>query len=152
MRWLVLALSLVGAGGCLQIDSPDGSLICSTVPGRACPEGFYCGGDNRCYRGHSPMSCSAVLQCELICLPNGCNDNCLAAATDQATRLWNEAFQCALGYCLAPGNGIPPQCTGPNDPSSACRFCFKSVFDATLGPYGSAHACATQAEACRNDL
>lgn len=56
MRLLVVALTLVGFAGCLQIDSPDGTLICSAVPKRPCPEGFYCfAGDNTCWRfGHYP--------------------------------------------------------------------------------------------------
>ncbi len=56
MRWFALAVALFGFAGCLQIDSPDGSLACSDVPGRACPEGFYClATDNRCWRdGHFP--------------------------------------------------------------------------------------------------
>ena len=56
MRLLVLVVALVGFAGCLEVDSPDGTLVCSTVPKRACPEGFYClAGDNTCWRlGHFP--------------------------------------------------------------------------------------------------
>ena len=56
MRWFVLAVVLVGFSGCLEVDSPDGALFCSTVARRACPEGFYClAGDNTCWRiGHYP--------------------------------------------------------------------------------------------------
>ncbi|MGZ3426350.1 MAG: hypothetical protein ACXVCV_06855 [Polyangia bacterium] len=51
MRLLVLAVALVGFAGCLEVDSPDGTLQCSTVPKRACPEGFYClAADNTCWR------------------------------------------------------------------------------------------------------
>ena len=57
MRLLVLAVAifvsglLFGVGGCLAIDTPDGALKCSTVPQRACPEGFYCLADsNTCWR------------------------------------------------------------------------------------------------------
>jgi hypothetical protein len=56
MRFVALVVALVGFGGCLELDSPDGALKCSTVPQRACPEGFYClAGDNTCWRyGHFP--------------------------------------------------------------------------------------------------
>lgn len=55
MRLFVLAVVL-GFAGCLEVDSPDGTLFCSSVPHRACPEGFYClAGDNTCWRdGHFP--------------------------------------------------------------------------------------------------
>lgn len=149
----MLAAALFGGTACLSVDVPDGVLGCADpdmYPGRACPEGFYCGGDNKCYRGQQPTSCSAVMQCEFICLPNGCNDNCLAAATDQARTLWNAAFQCALGYCVSASNGVPQQCAGPNDTSSACRFCFKSVLQTSLGA-GGHYYCASQAGACQDD-
>jgi hypothetical protein len=56
MRLLVVLVALVGVGGCLEVDSPDGTLQCSLVPERACPEGFYClASDNSCWRvGHFP--------------------------------------------------------------------------------------------------
>ncbi len=57
MRSLVaLALFALAAAGCLGVDSPDGSLKCSDVAMRSCPEGFYCFvGDDTCWRyGHFP--------------------------------------------------------------------------------------------------
>jgi hypothetical protein len=47
---------LYGFAGCLKLDTPDGALKCSTVKGRACPEGWYClQPDNTCWRnGHYP--------------------------------------------------------------------------------------------------
>jgi hypothetical protein len=56
MRLLVLVVALFGSAGCLAVDSPDGTLVCSPVPKRACPEGFYClAADNTCWRyGHFP--------------------------------------------------------------------------------------------------
>jgi hypothetical protein len=59
MRWFALLVTLVALGstsGCLQIDTPDGALKCSSVPKRACPEGWYClAGANTCWRdGHFP--------------------------------------------------------------------------------------------------
>ena len=61
MRLLVLVVALVGFAGCLQVDSPDGTLQCSNVPHRACPEGFYClAADNSCWRiGHFPTDMAA---------------------------------------------------------------------------------------------
>ena len=51
MRWFALGVVLFGVAGCLAVDSPNGSLFCSDVPGRACPEGFYClSPDNKCWR------------------------------------------------------------------------------------------------------
>lgn len=50
MRALALAALVFIAGGCLDIDSEDGTLVCSTVPGRACPQGWYCAWNDRCYR------------------------------------------------------------------------------------------------------
>ncbi|HWE27593.1 MAG TPA: hypothetical protein VHB97_06290 [Polyangia bacterium] len=56
MRYLAVALFVVGLGGCLAVDSPDGALTCSMVPQRACPQGFYClASTNTCWRdGHFP--------------------------------------------------------------------------------------------------
>lgn len=56
MRFVVVALFVSLSGGCLEVDSPDGALACSTVPRRACPEGFYCLAPSmRCWRdGHFP--------------------------------------------------------------------------------------------------
>jgi hypothetical protein len=55
MRWLALLVA-ISFGGCLEIDTPDGALKCSTVPQRTCPEGFYClASTNTCWRyGHFP--------------------------------------------------------------------------------------------------
>jgi len=56
MRLLVTLVALVGFAGCLDVDSPDGTLFCSNGVGRACPQGFYClAADNTCWRdGHFP--------------------------------------------------------------------------------------------------
>ncbi len=54
---LAVALLAVGtAGGCIGVDSPDGVLVCSTVPGRQCPHGFYCAPDNTCWRDGDPFT------------------------------------------------------------------------------------------------
>lgn len=52
----VLAFLVFAFAGCLGVDSPDGSLRCSDVAQRPCPEGFYClASDNTCWRfGHFP--------------------------------------------------------------------------------------------------
>lgn len=57
MRWFALVVALFGFAGCLEIDTPDGALKCSTVPSRACPDGWYClAADNTCWRdGHFPV-------------------------------------------------------------------------------------------------
>jgi hypothetical protein len=39
---LAVALVVAAQGGCLQNEAHDGVLTCSTVPGRACPMGYYC--------------------------------------------------------------------------------------------------------------
>jgi hypothetical protein len=52
MRAVALSLSifaLLSLGGCLEANVDDGTLVCSTVPGRACPRGFYCASNNYCY-------------------------------------------------------------------------------------------------------
>jgi hypothetical protein len=41
--------------GCLDAQVDDGVLLCSDVPGRACPRNYYCANNNYCYRdGHGP--------------------------------------------------------------------------------------------------
>ncbi|MDB4967724.1 MAG: hypothetical protein JWN44_3413 [Myxococcales bacterium] len=58
---LVLSLASFGVAGCLEIDAVDGTLICSNVPNRACPEGFYCAPNNTCWRdGHPFLDMSNV--------------------------------------------------------------------------------------------
>ncbi len=57
--WLIaaaMAAAVAAGGGCLEVDAPDGLLQCSPVPGRACPEGYYCEqGSMTCWRlGESP--------------------------------------------------------------------------------------------------
>jgi hypothetical protein len=56
MRWFVALIAFASFGGCLRLDSPDGSLLCSTNAKRLCPEGYYClAGGNTCWRdGHFP--------------------------------------------------------------------------------------------------
>jgi hypothetical protein len=53
MRLLALVAFSFIVGGCLDVDAIDGSLVCSTVPDRKCPMGFYCAPNNTCWRnGH----------------------------------------------------------------------------------------------------
>ena len=61
MRWLALAALVVAAGsiaaagvsGCLAAEAPDGLLTCSDVPGRLCPQDYYCAPDKTCWHnGH----------------------------------------------------------------------------------------------------
>ena len=59
MRWFAVLVALVAlssTSGCLDIETNDGALSCSSVPKRACPEGWYClAPDNKCWRdGHFP--------------------------------------------------------------------------------------------------
>jgi len=56
MRAFALLALLFVVSGCLEVDSIDGTLVCSTVPGRECPHGFYClQPNNACWRqGHVP--------------------------------------------------------------------------------------------------
>ena len=56
MRAAALSLSIFAMlsicwslGGCLEADVGDGTLVCSKVPGRACPHGLYCANNNYCY-------------------------------------------------------------------------------------------------------
>lgn len=57
---LLLSLSFAVAG-CLEVDAVDGSLICSTVPGRACPKNYYCAPNNTCWReGHPFLDMSII--------------------------------------------------------------------------------------------
>ena len=64
MRLLALAVALFSSAGCLEVDSPDGSLLCSTVPKRACPEGYYClAADHTCWRyGHFPADLAEPIE------------------------------------------------------------------------------------------
>jgi hypothetical protein len=80
---LLLLLVLVGIGGCLQVDSPDGTLFCSPVPKRACPEGFYClPGDNTCWRiGHYPNDMARPQHFQ----PGGPEDMSVALPDDLST-------------------------------------------------------------------
>jgi hypothetical protein len=41
IRGLLLA-ALLSFAGCLEAYSPDGYLVCSGVPDRECPMGYYC--------------------------------------------------------------------------------------------------------------
>lgn len=56
MRLFAVAALLFAVAGCLDVDSPDGTLLCSSAPGRPCPSGFYClQPNNTCWRyGHFP--------------------------------------------------------------------------------------------------
>lgn len=54
MRAFALAALLLAAGGCLDIDTPDGTLTCNTESPRQCPHHFYCAWNNRCYRDGHP--------------------------------------------------------------------------------------------------
>jgi hypothetical protein len=38
----LLLTALVALAGCLESTAPDGYLVCSGVPGRQCPMGYYC--------------------------------------------------------------------------------------------------------------
>jgi hypothetical protein len=55
MRWLSLAALLLCAIGCLESDAPDGTLTCSTVPGRLCPQNYYCAPDHTCWHNGDPF-------------------------------------------------------------------------------------------------
>jgi hypothetical protein len=41
IRGLLLS-ALLSLTGCLQAYSPDGYLVCSGIPDRECPMGYYC--------------------------------------------------------------------------------------------------------------
>ncbi len=64
MRLLVVAAALFAVAGCLDVDSPDGTLLCSSSPSRPCPSGFYClQPDNTCWRdGHYPGDMAEPVQ------------------------------------------------------------------------------------------
>lgn len=145
MRWLLLAATLFGGTGCLSVDTPDGTLRCADTdmyPGRACPEGFHCAGDSRCYRGPQPPSdisktgCAMILSCELACSTQACSDNCISAPSGQAAMLWYPVIACALNDC---GGGS--DCYA----SSGCRMCVQGVLQAGLAGAG---ACWTQIGPC----
>jgi hypothetical protein len=52
MRWLSFAALLLA--GCFQAEAPDGVLTCSNVPGRLCPENYYCAPDQTCWQNGHP--------------------------------------------------------------------------------------------------
>ena len=54
MRAIALAAVILLAGGCLEINSPDGTIECRDAPTRQCPHRFYCAWNNRCYRDGHP--------------------------------------------------------------------------------------------------
>ena len=147
MRWLVLAATLFGGTGCLSVDTPDGVLRCADTdmyPGRACPEGFHCAGDSRCYRGSQPLpdmsktGCATVLSCEVACNAPVCSNNCVAAASDKAVTLWNPVIACALSNC---GGGTEVACNA----SASCRMCLQSVLQSGRAGGGP---CWTQIAPC----
>ena len=134
VRWLLLAAMLFCGTGCLSVDAPDGSLRCADTdmyPGRACPEGFYCGGDDRCYRGTpsppdmSKTGCATLLTCEVACSAQACSDSCVAAAAGKAVTLWNPVLACALNFC---GGGTQTAC----NTSSTCVMCVQGVLHSGL--------------------
>jgi hypothetical protein len=52
---LISCLALLSTAGCLEADVADGVLLCSDVPGRACPRNYYCAANDYCYKlGHKP--------------------------------------------------------------------------------------------------
>lgn len=55
-----LAALLLFAVGCAALPD-DGALLCNPNPARACPDGFECAADGRCYRiGHAPGDLGAL--------------------------------------------------------------------------------------------
>jgi hypothetical protein len=47
-------LAVFTFAGCLEANVDDGLLICSDVPDRRCPRGYYCAANNYCYHdGHA---------------------------------------------------------------------------------------------------
>jgi hypothetical protein len=63
MRAFALLLMMSFAvGGCLEVDAVDGSLICSTVPNRACPKNYYCAPNNTCWREGHPFLDMSILR------------------------------------------------------------------------------------------
>ena len=55
MRSLLLVVFSFFVGGCLDVDAIDGSLICSNVPDRKCPMGYYCAPNNTCWKNGHPF-------------------------------------------------------------------------------------------------
>jgi hypothetical protein len=51
----LVSMVLFLGSGCLQVQTPDGALVCSMVPGRACPHGYYCAPDNTCWHDGHPF-------------------------------------------------------------------------------------------------
>jgi hypothetical protein len=51
----LLLISAFAVGGCLEVDALDGTLVCSTVPDRACPKNYYCAPNNTCWHDGHPF-------------------------------------------------------------------------------------------------
>lgn len=84
MRLLAVAAVLFAVAGCLDVDSADGTLLCSSVPSRPCPSGFYClRPDNTCWRdGHYPRDMAEPIA---IVPPGGADDMSVPVEDDLAT-------------------------------------------------------------------
>ncbi len=59
MRAVALLLfsfvATLSTAGCLEAQVDNGILLCSDVPGRACPRNYYCASNNLCYKdGQGP--------------------------------------------------------------------------------------------------
>jgi hypothetical protein len=138
MRALVIALVFVG--GCTALPE-DGALQCNPDPKRACPSGFACAYDNRCYRnGHGPndmgisdgdmagtdMAPVGDLATVACAPPTGTQSTqCPAAqpvcATNGACRPCAVHSECTLGICKTDGTcAVAAEIAFVDSGSAAC--------------------------------
>lgn len=88
VRTFVILLCAAAAAGCLRVDVPNGALKCSSNPDRRCPEGYFCAGDNTCWKTGSNAPAA-----------KGRGDVCVLAS------------ECSTGYCVD-GRCCDSACTG----------------------------------------
>jgi hypothetical protein len=142
-RVTLLLLACAGAIGCFKLDPADRLLVCNSA-GKACPDGYACGGDNHCYRiGHEPdlsvgggnppgTRCSTGSECTNgICVDGYCCDRACDGQCE-ACNVGGQEGRCSFvsGSPVAPREacGGSGQCAGTCDGTAAsCRYPSTSV-------------------------
>jgi hypothetical protein len=100
-----LLVSLVFVSGCAALPD-DGALLCYANPARACPDGFQCASDGRCYRnGHGPGGNDLGVSSDMTA------DDMMGASVDDMSSASDMASMCPSGqsciYVSAAGSSCP---------------------------------------------
>jgi len=119
MRALVI---LALASGCAALPD-DGALQCNADPAHACPDGFQCAADNRCYRvGHAPPAGADMATGGDMNEPPSCADSsaCPVSAPVCAEQACSACGTVGMSTECATHHAATPLC----GPSGACVECF----------------------------